>query len=445
MMTSLRVLVMVLPALLVAGRSPPPPTRTLYVEQPVDHFRFGLKPPTFTQKLLVFDGYWRPNGPVLVYFGNEGAIEDFYENSGLLFDMAPELNASIAFLEHRYYGVSLPYGNASYESDRLAELTVEQALADMASFLSTRERYLGEAVGEAVLFGGSYGGMLAAWFMLKYPHLAAGALAASAPVNLYPGEHKAAAFREASLGVFGQYGSPACERDVRAARADAAKKAADADGRAALAAAMRTCGPLPDPIDGDRILSYVDGALATMAMLDYPFPTTFVTPMPARPVAVACARIADIDDPLLQLKAAVDVFLNSSGQTPCHNTSRELRAAPRFPGSVDAAGPSSLGSIDRPWNYQACTELILEPLTSNGDGFYVPQTEKAVEEVEAACAEQFGVAPRPLWLERAYGTGAQLVRSIRNTVFTDGDKDPWKVFSMPRTTEIEPCQTQSAL
>ena len=30
----------------------------------------------------------------------------------------------------------------------------------------------------------------------------------------------------------------------------------------------------------------------------------------------------------------------------------------------------SLGSIYRTWNYQACTQLILEPLTSDGNGTY---------------------------------------------------------------------------
>ena len=46
-------------------------------------------------------------------------------------------------------------------------------------------------------------------------------------------------------------------------------------------------------------------ALATLAMLDYPFACNFVTPMPPNPVKYACGRVAAAADPITALNAAV--------------------------------------------------------------------------------------------------------------------------------------------
>ena len=200
----------------VRPKSTPPAPTVSYFTQTLDHFSFSSNA-TFRQRVFQSDVHCHrtsPPCPVLVYFGNEGNIEDFWNNTGAMFEIAPAAGARVVFLEHRYYGESLPFGEHSYDdATRLKYLTVEQALADMALFLNSHRRDFGPVV----LFGGSYGGMLAAWFMVKYPHLAAGALAASAPVDLYPGEHKAEAFFEAGMYVYKKFGSVPCESWIRSA------------------------------------------------------------------------------------------------------------------------------------------------------------------------------------------------------------------------------------
>lgn len=86
----------------------------------------------------------------------------------------------LVFAEHRYYGQSMPFGNKSFtDPEYSGYLSSQQALADYADLLSTQ---LNTNQWPVIAFGGSYGGMLAAWFRMKYPHLVTGAIASSAPI-----------------------------------------------------------------------------------------------------------------------------------------------------------------------------------------------------------------------------------------------------------------------
>jgi len=56
-------------------------------------------------------------------------------------------------------------------------LTSEQALADYVALIDhIKSTTRGAATSPVVAFGGSYGGMLAAWLRMKYPHAVVGSV-----------------------------------------------------------------------------------------------------------------------------------------------------------------------------------------------------------------------------------------------------------------------------
>ena len=72
------------------------------------------------------------------------------------------------------------FRDVSVES--LKYLTTEQALSDLATFVTAMQEKHNLHDNKWVTFGGSYPGTLSAWFRLKYPHLVHAAVASSAPV-----------------------------------------------------------------------------------------------------------------------------------------------------------------------------------------------------------------------------------------------------------------------
>ncbi|XBI04175.1 hypothetical protein VPH35_132510 [Triticum aestivum] len=158
-----------------AATAPAKPFTAHYFPQELDHFTFTPNSSrVFSQKYLLNDTFWRRKptaGPLFVYTGNEGDIELFAVNTGFMFDIAPNFGALLVFIKHRYTS-----------ADMLGYLTSTRALADFAILITSLKQNLSAVDAPVVVFGGSYGGMLASWFRLKYPHVAIGALASSAPI-----------------------------------------------------------------------------------------------------------------------------------------------------------------------------------------------------------------------------------------------------------------------
>jgi pimeloyl-ACP methyl ester carboxylesterase len=162
-----------------------------YLKVPIDHFtNGGAGSPTFEMRYFVDAQFWDPkNGPILFYAGNEGKLENFYDNTGFMTkNLSRELKGLIVFGEHRYFGKSLPFpASNAYNTTNNTYLTVDQVMMDYVTLIKSIRYQYGAMDKPCIVFGGSYGGMLAAWLRMKYPQTFQGALASSAPILYFKG------------------------------------------------------------------------------------------------------------------------------------------------------------------------------------------------------------------------------------------------------------------
>ena len=93
-----------------------------YIEQPVDHFTDPSTPapPTYRERYCLYDRYFAKAtaagfdsatdemAPILFYTGNESPVEEYINNTGLMWNLAKKMGCLVVFAEHRYEGDSFP-------------------------------------------------------------------------------------------------------------------------------------------------------------------------------------------------------------------------------------------------------------------------------------------------------------------------------------------------
>jgi lysosomal Pro-X carboxypeptidase len=256
----------------------------------VDHFNASNED-TFPMRYILDTTHYDPKnpGPILFYAGNEGAIEGFYDNSGFVVnELSQKMGGLVVFAEHRFYGESFPDGGMTREN--LKFLSVKQVMLDYVTLLDyLRELFPEQQQEPAFLFGGSYGGMLAAWIRMKYPHKFQGAIASSAPILWFKGATDPSAYTEVASNVFKkQLGGEDCFNGLKYGFFDLENLKNDQTQWKAIEDTFVLCDPIKAASDVDTLIATLSDGLGTMAMVNYPYETNFVAPLPAWPMNVSC-------------------------------------------------------------------------------------------------------------------------------------------------------------
>ncbi|XP_031127438.1 lysosomal Pro-X carboxypeptidase-like [Ipomoea triloba] len=356
---------------------------TKYFTQILDHFTFTPQSyQTFQQRYLINDTYWggaKKKAPIFVYMGGEADVELSAQNTGFMFDYAPNFNALLVFIEHRFYGKSFPGGDEEVKpnSTTLGYLSSTQALADYATLIIDLKKNLTATDSPVVVFGGSYPGMLAAWFRLKYPHVTIGALASSAPILYFDNITSPYAFNDIITQDF-RSESENCYKVIKSSWQLIQETAKQAGGLESLMKSFRICESMCKAIDDPR----------------------------------------HGNDQLEKLYAAVNIFYNYTGELSC----------------FDMRIPHALLSI-RWWTWQVCTEMVM-PIDGNNNDSIFPASEWNYTERVQFCKDIYSIEPRPNWITTEFG-GHNIERVLEsfgsNIIFFNGLRDPWSAGGVLKT------------
>ncbi|OIW01984.1 hypothetical protein TanjilG_14015 [Lupinus angustifolius] len=373
--------------------------------QRLDHFNY--KPDsysTFPQRYIINFKHWggaKSNAPIFAYFGAEEPMpEDIYV--GLLEDNAPKFNALVVYIEHRYYGNSTPFG--SFEESMKNETTrgyfnSAQAIADYADVLLHIKNTWSAQHSPIIIFGGSYGGMLASWFRLKYPHVALGALASSAPILYFDGIAPHHGYFYVVTKDFRET-SESCYNTIRKSWYVIDRVAKKPNGLSILSNRFKTCKKLST---SSNLKNYLILMYSGVAQYNDPHKNTL------KVICDAIDGAANKTDVLGQIFEGVVAY--DSEKQPCY----------------EMEGIKEPSETDIGYAWQTCSEMVMPIGIDREDSLFQPNPFNMKEFVNY-CKNQYGVVPQPHWVTTYYG-GSDLKLNFKrfasNIIFSNGLMDPY--------------------
>ncbi|GLT80826.1 hypothetical protein SLA2020_522420 [Shorea laevis] len=380
--------------------------QTLFYSQRLDHFNY--KPEgytTFQQRYVINSKYWggaNSSAPIFAYLGEESDLDIDLPLVGFLTDNASRFKALLVHIEHRFYGKSIPFGYSKEAAMKNANLrgyfTSVQAIADYADILIHIKKTLSAMNSPVIVIGGSYGGMLAAWFRLKYPHIALGALASSAPILYFDDIAPQAGYYSIVTKDFKET-SESCYETIRKSWSEIDKVASKPNGLSVLSKKFKTCRKLKRSLD---LKDYLDSIYSEVTQYDEPS---------SYPLSTLCRAIdgaAIVTDILGRIFAGV----------VAHKPKRTCYDMDEYNHPTD----QNLG-----WRWQVCSEMVM-PIGHGKDDSMFPPAPFNLNTFTKACKSLFGVQPQPHWITTYYGgydLKLILHRFGSNIIFSNGLRDPY--------------------
>eukprot|EP00050_Salpingoeca_kvevrii_P011084 m.12573 g.12573 ORF g.12573 m.12573 type:complete len:498 (-) comp3244_c0_seq2:128-1621(-) len=389
-----------------------------YFTQDQDHFD-GTNTNTWQQAYYVNDTFWSPgsDAPVFVCVGGEGPPLDgsvvvASVHCNVAVELLPKTGALMVALEHRYYGChnmdACPVKTLQSTAD-LKFLSSRQALADLAAFhahitsrfgLSSRNKWIS--------FGGSYPGMLASWFRLRFPHLVHGSISSSAPVRAKVDMHEyndlvAMAYTVSDNNVGG---SQNCHDAIQIGHATIGNLFQSNSGRSRLAQLFGR-----------------DADWYAQASNQLAFAGEGVAYFPAQGNDPTCTESA------CNIARICQVMTNSSIGDAVARLAEVRRLQESW--LVFDEEPTPSNELDY-WGYQTCTEFAFYQTCEVGSRCFFTQGLATLATQEDFCVSTFGiptdkVARNVNYTNVYYGADKPAGSCV---LYVNGEVDPWRGLSI---------------
>ncbi|KAA8544162.1 hypothetical protein F0562_022202 [Nyssa sinensis] len=271
-----------------------------------------------------------------------------------------------------------------------------QAIADYAEVILYLKKKLSAPNSPVIVIGGSYGGMLASWFRLKYPHIALGALASSAPILYFDDITPQNGYYTIVTKDFKE-ASESCYETIRKSWSEIDKVASQHNGLSILSKRFKTCTHLNN---SSELKNYLNRLYARAAQYNAP---------PSYPVTVVCGGIdgASEGTDILGRIFAGNAALR--GNRSCY----DINTHP---------SETSVG-----WAWQTCSEMVI-PIGRGINDTMFPPAPFILRDFIEECKSYYGVPPRPHWVTTYYGghdIKLVLRRFASNIIFSNGLRDPY--------------------
>ncbi|WP_367606430.1 S28 family serine protease [Legionella sp. W05-934-2] len=372
--------------------------KTGYFDQYIDPKRPKLG--TFKQRYYLDEVYAKDaNAPVFFYVCGEAACSQS-SLSGAIRSYARRYQARLIALEHRFYGKSQPFNDLS--TNHLRYLTIENALADLASFQKAMTQKHGWS-GKWVSFGGSYPGSLSAYYRLHYPDLVVGAIASSAPVRAQE------SFPEYDKHVT-KVAGPECAKAMRKV-VKIIDKAQTNKQKFAEIKAMFSASDVVDDIDFIYLVADIGAGAIQYGMHDE-----------------FCHMLTSGEDELTGYAQFANILYSRFGENAVDMTAQAAES--------ESLDNSAEGIGMRQWFYQSCLEYGYWQVAHPDPSQSTRSKQIDLDYHHQICFRLFNMTtPAKVDLTNETFFTPLLSEETTHLVFTNGSNDPWSMLSITPDSE----------